>query len=356
MKPQNLRSLTSLRGVAAWWVVLYHFQDSFANHIPPYLSNLIEQGYLAVDFFFILSGFVIQLNYGKYFYQDIKTNYIDFCLKRIARIYPLHLFILLLFIGNFLAIYLFSSSKDFNSRYDVSYFIYSLFLIQNWGFSSNLQWNIPSWSISTEFGAYLMFPVLSYYLSKIRTFRTAYFFVLVAISLYGLAYFYYANQYLSLGDNIPKTGLFRCIVEFLVGMLAAKYFAEKGMPIFHSHLVFLLGVSTLFLGKFYDLNNYTYIPASFFFFILAFTNPSFIVSKLLEGKGMYYLGEISYSTYLIHYFAKDWVKFLSKDLDLYSLIYYITAILVASICLHRFLEKPAQHIFYQTLKYKVIRS
>ena len=356
MKPQNLRSLTSLRGVAAWWVVLYHFQDSFSNHTPQYFTNLIDQGYLAVDFFFILSGFVIQLNYGKYFRQDLKTNYIDFCLKRIARIYPLHLFILFLFIANFLAIYFFSSSKDLHSRYDALYFIYSIFLVQNWGFSSNLQWNIPSWSISTEFGAYLMFPVISYYLSKIRIIKTMHFFALVAIALLGLAYFYYANKYLSLGDDIPKTGLFRCIVEFLVGILAAKHFEKNGMPIFHSHLVFLFGVLTLFLGNLYDFKNYTYIPASFFFFILAFTNSDFIFSKLLKGRIMHYLGEISYSTYLIHYFAKDWVKFLSKDLNLYSLTYYIAGIFIASICLHRFLEKPAQHIFYQKFKYGFKRS
>jgi peptidoglycan/LPS O-acetylase OafA/YrhL len=97
----QLPSLTPLRGVAALWVVLYHYCGT-AQFLPnlditPH-SYLISKGYLAVDMFFILSGFVMAHVYRRTFSESVSKHYRGFLVARIARLYPLHVFILALFI------------------------------------------------------------------------------------------------------------------------------------------------------------------------------------------------------------------------------------------------------------------
>ncbi len=159
MKARQIDSLTSLRGIAAWWVVVFHFRD----HIWPagsYWSHLASYGYLAVDLFFIMSGFVIQLRYGEMFERLSFPKFGDFIITRLARIYPLHLFMCIVYLLNPLAIHFFSHSGEITARYDPTQYVLGLFLVQAWGFLPGYGWNVPSWSISVEFAAYLLFPLL----------------------------------------------------------------------------------------------------------------------------------------------------------------------------------------------------
>ena len=98
---RQLPSLTPLRGVAALWVVLYHYCGTaqfFPNlDITPH-SYLISKGYLAVDMFFVLSGFVMAHVYRRAFSEGVGEHYRGFLMARIARLYPLHVFILSLFV------------------------------------------------------------------------------------------------------------------------------------------------------------------------------------------------------------------------------------------------------------------
>ena len=86
----DIRSLTGLRGVAAWWVVLYHFNELLPVSVHGWPTALLGRGYLAVDLFFILSGFIIAYNYLDGFSAFDPRKYLHFLGVRIARIYPLH--------------------------------------------------------------------------------------------------------------------------------------------------------------------------------------------------------------------------------------------------------------------------
>src|SRR4051794_77871 len=153
---QYFSALTSVRGIAAWWVVLFHFRNELPNEFfNTTAHNVIAHGHLAVDLFFALSGFVIALNYADKLKIFTRVEYIRFLVMRFGRIYPLYLFMLLLFIINPLAIHFFSSNHSLDSRYDPVAYLLSLALIQHWGFYNKLTWNIPAWSISTEWAAYM---------------------------------------------------------------------------------------------------------------------------------------------------------------------------------------------------------
>ena len=65
MRRPELNPLTSVRGLFAWMVVLYHLRLACAGWLEPGVVAVLAKGYLAVDFFFLLSGFVIWLNYGE---------------------------------------------------------------------------------------------------------------------------------------------------------------------------------------------------------------------------------------------------------------------------------------------------
>jgi peptidoglycan/LPS O-acetylase OafA/YrhL len=97
---RQLQSLTSLRGLAALWVVFYHYSAIYFPRldIGDY-SNLIAKGYLAVDLFFMLSGFVMTHVYYRAFSESITQNYRNFLVARVARLYPLHLLVLFLFLA-----------------------------------------------------------------------------------------------------------------------------------------------------------------------------------------------------------------------------------------------------------------
>src|SRR3954471_12062210 len=91
--------LTSIRGLAALLVVLFHVHQYLVNiaAFAPF-DALIANGYLAVDFFLVLSGFIISYRYAADFKSGIMTNFHDFIAKRLARIYPLHAFVMLCFL------------------------------------------------------------------------------------------------------------------------------------------------------------------------------------------------------------------------------------------------------------------
>lgn len=95
-----LTNLTPLRGLAALCVALFHFTGAIDNINLPHFTWIIRKGYLMVDLFFIMSGFIIMHTYGESFRGEIKkTALTRFVVARFARIYPLHLFMLLFLVA-----------------------------------------------------------------------------------------------------------------------------------------------------------------------------------------------------------------------------------------------------------------
>ncbi len=155
-----LLPLETFRGAFALVIVLHHLKINTFIHT----SNFIQNGGLVVDFFFVLSGFIIAYNYlGKI---NSKKEVIAFQKKRFYRLYPLHLLTLIIFIfiemlklfairyTNFEPTYL--PFDSFNNYYSL---VSNFFLLHGWyGWS----YNLPSWSISTEFYTYLIFALIIY--------------------------------------------------------------------------------------------------------------------------------------------------------------------------------------------------
>jgi len=338
----HIASLTGLRGLAAWLVVVYHFRDVFRVDFPG-VERFFSYGFYAVDLFFVLSGFVIYLNTFQYFQSErwswsLKKFYLD----RFSRIYPLHIFLLLLFLANPLALTFFSSTGFVASRYSLEYFIASVFLVQNWGLFDALGWNIPAWSISSEFAAYLIYPFLFFLVSFFKSAWSLIAFLSLVLSLF--IYFHIAVGIDSIGADITKVGTVRCMFEFLMGVVISRmymlgYIKLSRLPV---ALIQILAVLVLMALLAASIKDYFFVPAVICLFVISLVGGEGIVSHVLGSRMLCHLGVISYSVYLVHYLVKDWVKFLSHEVGYLQFGVYILATYVASIALYQLIEMPAR--------------
>lgn len=342
VKQHQLPTLTALRGLAAWWVVVYHFRDALGLSNGNPLLNVLAQGYLAVDFFFVLSGFVIFLAYEHDFAKFTMRTWAIFMTRRFARIYPLHLIILCAFLLNPLAIHYFSKSGVIDGRYNVIYFVASLVLVQNWGFFDELAWNIPAWSISTEFAAYLAFPVVLLLVRRLCRGIVTHF-VACALAAVLLALIFKYSQCMTMNDKITHLGLVRCLLEFSIGVVAGNLFKRHALFTQSTGRQFAASIIAVWaLSWAMDLPDFVYVPTVFGLAVLVFANTAVQKMPVLTSSTMVFLGEISYSTYLVHFLVKDWIKFFSHSVDWISFTYYIFFVFAVSVLLYFYIEKPGR--------------
>src|SRR5690606_13944710 len=83
------------------------------------------------------------------------------------------------------------------------------------------------------------------------------------------------------------------------------------------------------------LPDHLVAPALCCLLVAALLDQRRVWSRVLAVRPLLYLGEISYSTYLIHYFVKDWVKFLSAEIGLLQWLIYLAVVMLMSVLLYR---------------------
>ncbi len=156
--PQDLKPLTSLRFIAAFWVLLYHFKDHLGLGMDQF--GLVADGYLGVDLFFTLSGFILAHVYLTSF-EDGRFGYGGFLKNRIARVYPMHVAALGAMIVLFVGATALGAGVGAADSFKWADLPAHLFMVHAWGATPAVGWNFPSWSISAEWAAYLLFPLLA---------------------------------------------------------------------------------------------------------------------------------------------------------------------------------------------------
>ena len=130
---------------------------------------VLRSGYLGVDLFFVLSGAVLTHVYTGHNLLH-PAAYWSFLRNRLARIYPLHIItlcalgLLVILVPSFADRY-----GDHATRFSADAFIASALLIQNWAHWLPDAWNVPAWSLSAEWFAYLMFPVILLFAARFIT-------------------------------------------------------------------------------------------------------------------------------------------------------------------------------------------
>lgn len=338
----RLDALTGIRGIAAWLVVLYHVRASIHTIVPQPVIDLFAKGYLAVDLFFVLSGFVLWFNYGERLHDGGRAQAWPFLWRRFARVWPLHAFILALFVG--FALLLVATGNP-SKEYPFAELPLHILLIQNWGMTDHLSWNDPAWSISTEFAAYLVFPLIAA-AARWDRMSSPMLLTIAGMLCVAIALLFAASGTGSLGEDIAQIGVWRCLGEFSLGIIVCllwtRWRGTRSAAAWAALGCCIVIATGLLLG----LPETVFAPAAFFCGILALALDSGPISRLLSTRAAVYLGEISYSTYLAHFLL--WIlfklAFVGPDLQIgwAGLGGYVAMVALASVCLYHGVEKPAQ--------------
>jgi peptidoglycan/LPS O-acetylase OafA/YrhL len=348
-KNDHIYALTSIRGIAALWVVLYHCSGVIFSLLPEFsvLNPLIDCGHLAVPLFFILSGYVLSLRYLSRNAILSFKSIIQFLWFRLGRIYPVHIATLLICL-----VMTARRGWPIDEGHSVEKFLLNCFLIHAWDYSFNLSWNYPSWSISSEWFAYLCFPLLAVGLSRLR--RTSLVVLLVITCVFSV-WVYVIEQ------SLIFKGLVVVIPTFTGGVIlgmvcqpckptASSQWLDKGFLILLIVLPFLLE----------SIQLRTAIYILLFFLIVATLGKSGNRSSLFwQAPGLLYLGEISYSLYMTHTITLTLIsRFLPLNAVSGSLLIFrftfvlncILLILLSALPIYYLVEKPLRKLSRQKLK------
>jgi peptidoglycan/LPS O-acetylase OafA/YrhL len=304
LKTDKFEALDGLRGVCACLVALHHFEAKG----PITESLLIRQSWIFVDFFFVLSGFIIAYKY----FQNLSTgrDLFAFALRRFARLYPLHIFILSLMIGLEFINLKFSAHAPgafFTEKHSVFAIFTNALMVQTLNLHPKLTWNGPSWSISAEWWTYLLFGLICYFLSP-KTRRMAF----VSLALLGALIFLLA---LDTGLNVHVNyGLVRCVLGFSMGVicyccrawivsnkpdLSAKTWLSSGLEL-------LIGVAIIGFCLL-PLEGKISVAAPFLFAVavMIFSFENGPLSSFLKSKPLQVLGMLSFSIYMVHWLVQS---------------------------------------------------
>ena len=232
-RPVEIRALAGARAFPPLVIVLFHFGEGHHYYGNRWLDPLAARGYLWVEFFFALSGFILTHVYGARVAQLFtRSGYGAFLKARLTRLYPLHLFMLLALLvlmtmartighfGGFLTYY----DARYHPDMSVKGFFLSVALVHAWNTMNSLTWNGASWFVSVEFALCLLFPFFAW-LAQGKVWRG---FLLIVTGIAGLV----ALDLTSLHglDITYHNGVLRGLSDFSVGVGMAVLYRDWKKP------------------------------------------------------------------------------------------------------------------------------
>ena len=292
----EITPLTGLRGIAACWVMAAHYLGTTRG--PDVVRSFIDHGYIPVDIFLILSGFVLALTYQAQFRNSVTVSGTGrFLAYRLARIYPLYAVTTLVCLVQLLC----GLDVWGNASASVASTAANFLLVQAWRATGHTL-NAPAWSISTEWAANLLFPVLVVVLIRWRM-RTAALLSAAAFLCLSASAFLFGQ----LGEHDPWRGavnwyagpaaVMRCTAEFMFGMLCWRLRTESWAVRLGSTPVLIGVLGTMWVFIVYSWQDIPLVALSCALVIGLAAERSF-VSGWFGSRIPRWLGNVSFSIYL----------------------------------------------------------
>jgi len=370
-----LSNLTPLRGIAALLTLLFHIDIVLpvfgGKLVDGKVSSILNHMYLMVDFFFVLSGFILCYVYSKHFDGAVKGQaFRKFTIARFARVYPLHLVSLLMTTLFLFLLHQWGAKVPpvldaGNSAYS---FVTNLLLLHSMNLHQWFTFTHASWSISTEWWMYMLFPFLvGPFMRLSKPGR----FVVFALCVAGyLVIGYVLVPLVAIPDALSafrvspfslnvayQFGFFRCLVGFVLGMLVyLGYKQDWSKQLFSSGYTFLIFVAGLVLCLHFAVLD-IFTAALFPCILLSAAYGSPALNAILGSKPLVRLGEWSFSIYLIHQpFLYQGVALMGNPdktgivvpkmgmlVSWVTCLVFVAFILFVSYLSYRFIEVPARN-------------
>lgn len=334
--------LTFTRFFAAISIVIFHY----GNNIFPFYSEpvdfLFKQANIGVSYFFILSGFVMIIAYK----ERGEIEYVDFVKRRFARIYPVYALAILV-----LLIYYILILKSFGYKS----VILNLTLLQSWVPGFALSFNTPGWSLAVEMFFYISFPFLfnhfynKYSLKSLLVPIILFFFISQLAFLFLTSSTFY-DGFPSKSHDILYFFPLMHFNEFLIGNLAGMFFLRgikvRNYDFYIITLIFLLGF-LLKINTEINLHNgmlaFVFVPL-----IILISANNGLLTRLSNKKFLVFLGEISYSIYILQKPIFLWVEELMKYFNITNsaVIFYLALLILIlfSAISYKYFEIPMREL------------
>ncbi|ABA24433.1 Acyltransferase 3 [Trichormus variabilis ATCC 29413] len=375
---KHIKPLTSIRGIAALSVVILHFSYYALPKTGVILSShsaFFYNSYLWVDFFFILSGFIMTHVYINHFSSGVNLHkYCSYLFSRFARIYPLHIFILILFIGLEIIKIFLPNAEPFTEKFNLTALFANIFMLQAFAlncpplFWCNTYWNEPAWSISVEFIIYFIFPSLLIKLlnNQQKDDLLIYFFSLTLLFLVTLTRG-------NLDSIIGIPSIARCGLECIIGIITYKVYRKGNyQKYWNNNLLTIVSLLWIFLIMNFNwddsrlirsIHDWIVLPGFSLLILSLSVNKNNVMTKFLKSSFIVYLGTISYSIYMIHWFIQEALKVFwfykfnvtfgstfNEYQSMISLGIFMVIVLCSASLIHNFIEVPGRN----SLKYKFL--
>lgn len=295
MQAKRFEALDGWRGIAALAVTFYHTPIAHPLRQAAGWKNME----IFVDFFFVLSGFVIMHAWGSRL--DGVANAKEFMRKRFWRIWPLHFAILMAFLGievmkagAGLLVALPLDGAAFTNARSWSSLITNIAMLQSLNLHGTTTWNGPAWSISVEFWTYVIF------MATVLAFRANLNRALLGMALLGLAGLAVLSPIYLFATH--DFGLLRAVYGFFLGAATYRLVQSGKVEISGStgtEIAIVLGLASYMMATGVNLTSLI-APMVFSVVILIFSQGKGLVTRALESRPIQALGLWSYSIYLVH--------------------------------------------------------
>lgn len=349
-KTSYIPSITGLRGIAVLAVLIYHSTNSF-----------FPGGFLGVDVFFVISGFLI----GKVIHTEIISGVFSirkFYLKRIRRIIPALLFTIFI---SFILVSIFYHPYDiYEFQQSVPWvisFTSNLFFWKTTNYFSSDIYIKPlahTWSLGVEEQFYILLPLIFLFVNNKKLRNFIFVFLLIVSFIYGFEENYYSLPFdCPNSDCISTTNfywlhtrlwelLFGVLLNFLP-QISYSYSKEISIVSFICILISFI----LYSEKYIHPGLYTLIPVIATCLLIYFHKDNNVVTLSLSKGFIYYLGKISYSLYLVHYpiYAIFKYYYLEFTLPFIGNIEFFVAFLISfifAIFSYKFVETPFRNMAF----------
>ena len=342
-----LPALTGLRVLAAAWVVLFHYRADLEALAPWTLpaDTFMRAGYLGVDLFFPLSGFILAYNYADSMRSFSRGSAISFVRNRFARVWPVHFVALNIDLAMAVAMGTLGVSEGGHRRTPAAYG-QNVLMVHNW-FNDRPSFNGPAWSIASEWFAYLLAPVLFVLVARVARARTS---VVLAVLSYAAMLTVFAVLALPNG-NLEHMFYVRIMGEFLAGMFLCLAWVRGGLAL--GRLAPALPLVVVAVAFVPALSSGDYWMAPVMGLVVAVVaSASGWVGSWLSTSLMVAAGEASYCLYMTHYLMRPVVTWLREWGDGawwsagLAVVALVLALGAAAWLMHVLVERPARRLLH----------
>jgi peptidoglycan/LPS O-acetylase OafA/YrhL len=295
--PRYVPALTGIRALAALLVLGMHTEQNVPLGLDSFLP-FFARGYLGVDFFFVLSGYIITHVYVASLASLKLTAVQIFLWHRFIRLYPVHVTVL----AGLAAVVSLATAAGFGfnnpQEWQWDDLIWQFTLLQAWGVTTIPRWNVPSWSISAEWFAYLLFPLLAPALMGVRERAIA---LLIAVAALAATALLFTIADWTLNTWVGAPALTRVFGEFLCGAALCRAVALSPEYVWPSGDILATGAFLAFLfGASAGVADFALVAFLALTIFGAATSKQ-LVTRVLGSRPFVWLGEISYSIYMVHF-------------------------------------------------------